>query len=101
MQLYAGIDLHSNNNFLAISDEDDKRHYKKRLPNQGDVILSELEPYRNDLVGIVVESTLTLSGWPVSCVWEYLPRVTFIPRSGGRCGTCSANEGICYGCEPP
>jgi len=43
--------------FLAISDEEDKRYYKKRLPNQADVILVELEPYRNDLVAIVVEST--------------------------------------------
>lgn len=57
MKLYAAIDLHSNNSLLGISDEDDKRHYKKRLPNQADVILAELEPYRNDLVGIVVEST--------------------------------------------
>ncbi|MCK4838494.1 MAG: IS110 family transposase, partial [Desulfobulbaceae bacterium] len=54
---YAGIDLHSNNSLLAISDEEDKRYYKKRLPNQSDVILAELEPYRKDLVGIVVEST--------------------------------------------
>ena len=57
MRLYAGIDLHSNNSLLGISDEDDKRRHKKRLPNQADLILAELEPYRHDLVGIVVEST--------------------------------------------
>ena len=57
MKLYAGIDLHSNNSLLGISDENDKRRYKKRLPNQADLILAELEPYRQDLVGIVVEST--------------------------------------------
>ena len=57
MKLYAGIDLHSNNSYLGISDEDGRRQYKKRLPNQGDVILAELEPYRNELMGIVVEST--------------------------------------------
>lgn len=57
MKLYAGIDLHSNNSFLGISDEEDRRHYKKRLPNESDVILAELEPYRADLAGIVVEST--------------------------------------------
>ena len=57
MKLYAGIDLHSNNSYLAICDESDKRHYKNRLPNQADVILAELELYRNDLAGIVVEST--------------------------------------------
>ncbi len=57
MKLYAGIDLHSNNNFLGISDQEGRRLYKKRLANREDVILAELEPYRNDLVGIVVEST--------------------------------------------
>lgn len=57
MKLYAGIDLHSTNSYLGISDEDGRRHYKKRLPNQGEVILAALEPYRQDLVGIVVEST--------------------------------------------
>ena len=57
MKLYAGIDLHSNNNYLAIIDEQDQRLCEKRLPNLPDVILAELEPYRGDLVGAVVEST--------------------------------------------
>ena len=57
MKLYAGIDLHSNNSFLGVSDEEDKRLYKKRLPNQPEIILAALEPYRKNLVGIVVEST--------------------------------------------
>jgi transposase len=57
MKLYAGIDLHSNNNFLGIIDEDGRHHYGNRLPNQGEVILAALEPYRNDLQGIVIEST--------------------------------------------
>ena len=57
MKLYAGIDLHSNNNFLGIIDEDGVHHYGNRLPNQGEVVLAELEPYRNDLQGIVIEST--------------------------------------------
>lgn len=56
-KLYAGIDLHSNNNYLAIIDQDDKKNYQKRLPNQPDVILAELEPYCKEIVGIVVEST--------------------------------------------
>jgi len=57
MKLYAGIDLHSNNSLLGISDENEQRRYKKRPPNQPDVVLAELEPYREDLAGIVVEST--------------------------------------------
>jgi transposase len=57
MKLYTGIDLHSNNNYLAIIDENDNRIYKRKLPNQPDVILAELEPYRDRISGIVVEST--------------------------------------------
>jgi transposase len=57
MKLYAGIDLHSNNNYLAIIDENDKRVYKRKLLNHPDVILAELEPFNEDIAGIVVEST--------------------------------------------
>jgi transposase len=57
MKLYAGIDLHANNNYLAIIDENDTRVYKRKLPNQPDVILAELEPFKANISGIVVEST--------------------------------------------
>jgi transposase len=57
MKLYAGIDLHSNNNYLAIIDDQDKRICQKRLPNAPDVILAELAPYRENIAGIAVEST--------------------------------------------
>jgi len=57
MKLYTGIDLHSNNNYLAIIDENDNRVYKRKLPNQPEVILTELKPYRDKISGIVVEST--------------------------------------------
>ena len=55
--LYAGIDLHSSNSVIAISDEKDKRYYSERLPNNPDVILAELEPYKEEIAGVVVEST--------------------------------------------
>jgi transposase len=57
MSLYSGIDLHSNNLYTAISDQQDKRIYHRRLPCTPDVILSELEPYKEDMAGVVVEST--------------------------------------------
>ena len=57
MRLYCGIDLHSNNSFIVIIDEDDKVVCRQRQPNDLDVILATLEPYRDDLVGVVVEST--------------------------------------------
>ena len=68
-RLYGAFDLHSSNNYLGISDDEDRRVYKKRLPNMPDVILAELKPYRNDLVGIVVESTFNWY-WLVDLLME-------------------------------
>lgn len=57
MKVYAGIDLHSSNNYIGIIDEEDHRLYQKRLPNQLEHVLSALEPFKKDLEGVVVEST--------------------------------------------
>jgi len=56
-RLYAGSDLHGNNNLIGIVDEEGKRIFKKRLPNEPQVILEVLKPYKEEMVGIVVEST--------------------------------------------
>ena len=57
MKLYIGIDLHSNNNYIAIQDAEGKAVYKKRLPNDLEAILEVFKPYKKDIQGIVVEST--------------------------------------------
>lgn len=57
MQLYAGIDLHASNNFIAVIDADGKRMFKKKLPNEAELILSTLGSFREELAGVVVEST--------------------------------------------
>jgi transposase len=57
MKLYSGFDLHSNNCYLGIVDEDGKRIFKKKLNNEPDVILQTLQPFQEDLAGVVVEST--------------------------------------------
>jgi len=57
MRVYAGIDLHSSNNFIGIIDEQDQRLYQKRLPNRLEHILEALEPFKESLDGVVVEST--------------------------------------------
>jgi len=57
MQLYSGFDLHSNNCHLGIIDESGKRIFKKKLSNEPERILQTLQPYRQDLAGVVVEST--------------------------------------------
>jgi transposase len=55
--LYAGIDLHSNNSVLVISNECETVVYEKRLTNDINVICNALARYASELAGIVVEST--------------------------------------------
>jgi transposase len=55
--LFGAFDLHANNNYLAIIDEQDRRIYENRLANSPEVVLAELAPFQQDLTGIVVEST--------------------------------------------
>ena len=57
MTLYVGVDLHSNNNYVGIVDEDNRPLFRKKLPNDLGKVLSVLEPFRSDVAGIVVEST--------------------------------------------
>ena len=57
MKLYCGIDLHSNNSVISILDENDTVVLESRLPNDLDVVLNALMPYRDSLCGCVVEST--------------------------------------------
>jgi len=57
MKLYCGIDLHSNNNYTVVQDEQDRVMYRKRLSNVLSVVLAELRPFQAGLEGVVVEST--------------------------------------------
>jgi transposase len=57
MKKYSGIDLHSNNGVVVVSDEADRVVYRRRLPNELDKILAALEPHRGELAGVAAEST--------------------------------------------
>jgi transposase len=57
MELYSGLDLHSTNTYIGILDTDFKRVFKKRVSNNFDLILETLEPFKDQLKGLVVEST--------------------------------------------
>ncbi len=57
MEHIAGIDLHSNNGYYGIIEPDGKRIFQKRLPNDLQTVLLHLEPYRNTLSSIIIEST--------------------------------------------
>jgi hypothetical protein len=53
---YSGIDLHSNNCVVLVSDEADRVLCRRRMPNELGAVLGLLEPYRGELAGVVVES---------------------------------------------
>ena len=55
--LYAGIDLHGNNNYLAVVGGDGRRVFDKRLSNDMGWIRETLHPLKEELVGVAVEST--------------------------------------------
>ena len=57
MQTYAGIDLHSSNNFIGVINDKDKILYGKRHANRLDDVLRALDPFKDSLKGVVVEST--------------------------------------------
>ena len=57
MELYAGIDLHSNNNVLVVLDESDRVIYQKRLPNVLEDIVAALTSCGGTIKGVAVEST--------------------------------------------
>ena len=46
MTLYGGIDLHSNNCYVALLDEGDRVVSDGRLPNDLEAVLQVLAPYR-------------------------------------------------------
>ena len=75
MSLYRGIDLHSNNQVIVVIDDQDKRMLERRVPNELGATLSVLEPFREDLLGVAVESTYGRTGrtrTPI-CWEEILP----------------------------
>ena len=54
---YSGIDLHSNNSVVTVTDDTDRVVAERRLPNDLAKIVGFLLPWRDELAGVVVEST--------------------------------------------
>ncbi|MGC2164390.1 MAG: IS110 family transposase [Gallionella sp.] len=54
---YSGIDLHSNNSVVTVTDDEDRIIAEKRLPNDLSRIVEFLKPWRDEMAGVVVEST--------------------------------------------
>jgi transposase len=57
MGLYCGIDLHATNSWLCVVDAAGKAQLEVRVPNRLEVVSSRLEPFREELVAVAVEST--------------------------------------------
>ena len=57
MKIMVGIDLHSNNALCGLMDESGHRLVHKKLPGDLTAILPLLEPYKDRIATIAVEST--------------------------------------------
>ena len=57
MDLYTGIDLHSNNGFCGILNKEGERVFQKKMPNDLTRVLATLSPFRKDIKAITIEST--------------------------------------------
>ena len=57
MELYAGIDLHSNNSVVVVLDGSDQVRFRKRLPNDLDAITMALPSCDGEMQAVAVEST--------------------------------------------
>ena len=54
---FCGIDLHSSNSVVVVTNETNEVLAHRRCPNDLPTILAVLEPHRSELAGVVVEST--------------------------------------------
>ncbi|MFZ3041279.1 MAG: transposase [Thiobacillus sp.] len=54
---FCGIDLHSNNSVVVVTDETDRVLLSRSCPSDLPKILALLAPHRAELAGVVVEST--------------------------------------------
>ncbi len=75
MKLHCGLDLHSNNTYVGIIDQNGKRVVRTKLKNVPENILHFLDPYKEDLASIVVESTYNWY-WLVDYLWMKNTRFT-------------------------
>ena len=57
MDHFVGIDLHSNNSYIAVIDTNNNRTFKKKARNNLSEIIKLLAPFEKQIKGIVVEST--------------------------------------------
>lgn len=57
MEYFVGIDLHSSNSYIGIIDSEGKQIFKKKNPNNLQVIIKNLDSFKQEIKRIVVKST--------------------------------------------
>jgi transposase len=85
MKTYAGIDLHSSNNYIGVIDAKDRRLYSKRHDNRIEDVLKVLGKFKANLQGVVIESTYNWY-WLVDALMDHGYEVFFFltrPLMGG------------------
>src|SRR5471030_762215 len=84
---YSGIDLHSNNSVVTVTDDADRVVAEKRLPNDLPKILAFLALWEAELAGVVVESTFNwywlVDGLQASGFIVHLANTTAIRKYDG------------------
>ena len=63
MDYFVGIDLHSNNSYIAVIDTDNNRIFKKKARNNLKEILKILSPFKEQIKGIALNPPITGTGW--------------------------------------
>jgi len=103
MELYAGIDLHSNDNVLVVLDESDRVIYQKRLPNVLADIVAALASCQSTIKGVAVESTYNwywlvdgLQEGDTPCIWSTRQRSNNM--TGSSTAATSATQGTWRTC---
>ncbi|HDJ22581.1 MAG TPA: IS110 family transposase [Candidatus Aminicenantes bacterium] len=57
MRYFIGLDVHSNNTVIAVLDKKGKRIYSRRVKNFIKLVLEELEPFKDKIQALALEST--------------------------------------------
>ncbi len=93
MVLHGGMDLHGDNVFCALMNQEYHVIYEHRLPNDLPTVLAALAPYRTQLAGIAVESTYNWY-WLVDGLQanQYSTRLANPARMQENIGLKSAND---------
>ena len=91
--LNGGLDLHGDNVYCTLLDKEYRTVFDKRLPNDLPTILEAIEPYRERIEGLAVESTFNWY-WLVDGLQanSYVTRLANPTRMEENIGLKSAND---------